>query len=419
MSRRQAVVLFAIAATIRLVWGVWIHPPGNFVTSDMWVYDQNAIHFWRQPRTLWDTYIPAGYPALLAAVYAVAGSARMSAVAVLQAILGAATCVLMAGITRLATGSARLGLCAGLVLAGYVPLVFYAGFLLTEVPFAFLVAFGAWLLLRGGLSGRYATAAGVCFGAATCVRPNLLFFFPLVPIYAWALCRPARVRAVALTLAIGLGALSIIALPCIRNSRIAGRPVGIATNGGLNFFLSQEPVSGARWREGTFVHGIFPIYNLLHFSNVYWSSNALYDEHAFYELGWRGLRQHPQRLLRWLDNLRDAIGLGRQDYWPGWPGRHAALVAFARGFVPALVAPAIFYLVRRRKRIGAPLLLVALLPLSTVIPMMVFLGDPRLRVPFDPFVLALALGGYADLMGMLLRRASTSSARDRPLVASS
>src|SRR5688572_581392 len=87
-------LVFGAALLVRLVFVCRFHPPGDFVFSDMSVYEQRARNLLSGGANAWDTFTPVGYPALLAAIYALGGSAMT--VGVLQALLGAVTAALVA-----------------------------------------------------------------------------------------------------------------------------------------------------------------------------------------------------------------------------------------------------------------------------------------------------------------------------------
>lgn len=116
---------------------------------------------------------PPLYPAFLGCVYALAGE-RDHAVAGMQFALACGTALLAAAAARRYLGR-RVAAATVAVAAFYLPSYFYALRLLSEVLFAFLLAAGVFLLLRGAdaKSGRsYAlfAAAGFAFGLAGLTR---------------------------------------------------------------------------------------------------------------------------------------------------------------------------------------------------------------------------------------------------------
>ncbi|HEY0838745.1 MAG TPA: hypothetical protein VGD74_01025 [Vulgatibacter sp.] len=405
--------VFAFALVVRLWFALAVHRPADFVFSDMWVYDLRARHLLSGELGPWDSFTPVGYPALLALLYGVSGRS-LALVGVVQAVLGAATASIALLLAWRLTRSTLLALATGVLVAVHLPMVLYGGLLLAETAFAFGVALSAWLLLRAAeVPGwRRVVPAGLALAASTTIRPNLLLFFPLLPLWSWLATEkgPAWARAnVAFAGRIFACALPVLAIAAAHNSRLVGKPTGLGTNGGLNFFLAHAPVKGADYREGGFTHQIYPIPNLARHQEVHVSTVPFYDEGHFYGLALREIAARPGRLLASLDNLVEGAGIGRQSFWPGWKGRDGLLRSYSRwffwlGILPALAGAAVAFRVGgvRGSRQGTRLLMVALV-LSAAGTLYAFLGDPRMRVPFDPLLIALALEAWAAALGWARR----------------
>jgi 4-amino-4-deoxy-L-arabinose transferase-like glycosyltransferase len=391
--------LFTGGTALRLWFNLAVHPPGDFVTSDMWVYDHRADHFFTRPPGPWDTFTPPGYPALLALIFRLCGRHCHATVGVVQAFMGGALAPLVFILARRLTGSRLVARVSGIGTALYFPLIFYGGLLMTEVPFALLLLLGTLALARAAADARprWPVAAGVALAAATLVRPNLLVFLPLVAVHFWVARHrdwKAALRSTAFVLA---GAVPLLAWGSLHNSRIAGRPVGLGTNGGLNFFLAHSDYRGATYQEGSFRHEIVPIPNLLRYERMYESPVPLYDEGHFYRAGIQRLARDPYRLLESLDNVTDGLGVGRLDYWPGWRPMGRLLIVFSKSAFWLLFLPATAYLVvlialgRLFRPQESGRLLLFLVAYSVIPVLYLFLGDPRLRVPFDPLFLILTV----------------------------
>jgi len=399
---RWALFMGLLATVPRLWFGLEAHPPELYLLGDMAFYDLRADHLRAGDLSIWDTFTPPGYPALLALVYSIFGK-RYDAVAVMQALMGGACVTLVHLLALRISGRVTAAFLASLGLATYLPLVLYTGFLLTEVPCSFLLVLFVWLLLSaadGDLCGR-ALGAGAVLAAATAMRPNLLVFLPLFVAWGFALRRgaPARARAAARALAV---ALPLLALVSLYNSRLAGRPVGIATNGGINFYLAHAEVRGVRLRAGDPIREVNSYHNRIRYTAVFETDRHAYEESFFYGEGLRILAERPGRLLSAFGNLADGLGLGEirgwpdQAYWPGWAEHDAEMGGFARGAFFGLVAPTFVHaliLARRRRLFRAEeasrLLLLGLIA-SVVIVLYALSGNPRVRVSFDPIFFVLA-----------------------------
>lgn len=189
-----------------------------------------------------------GYPLFLAAVGAgrPAGDGVPAAVKVSQAAAGAVV-VWLIGLLATRSAGGRAGVVAAFLAAVYPPLVWIAAYILSETLYAAL-ALGAVLLLqvaadrsaeqprsRGAIGT--AIAAGVTTGAAILVRPAMLFFLPLAIV--WLATRRRRVMALAVLLA----AAAIVTPWTIRNARVYGRLVLVASEGGVTFWTGNHPLA--------------------------------------------------------------------------------------------------------------------------------------------------------------------------------
>jgi tetratricopeptide (TPR) repeat protein len=181
---------------------------------------------------------PPLYAWFLAAVALLPGDDLLGA-RVGQAVLGAATAVLLAAI---AGRFGRIGrLATGALAATAWPLLHYGRELL---PAALTLFWGALLLfvqdragVRSGRARWLAIGAIVGLGAAT--RPDFLVLAPAALVLAFVRAgRPARVRA---ALLVGAGILACIAPITVRNRIVSGEWVLVCYQGGLNLWIGNNP----------------------------------------------------------------------------------------------------------------------------------------------------------------------------------
>jgi 4-amino-4-deoxy-L-arabinose transferase-like glycosyltransferase len=377
-------------------------------------YDSVAFELLAGLPSPWHAFRPVGYSALLALVYRLTDGSH-TFVGVLQALMSAALVPWVAYIARAAGATRVVAGGVALLVALSLPLVFYSGLVLTEVPTAFCLLLALKQALAPAAEERDLwrwAKIGLCLGVAGAMRPNLLLIAPLLAAYI-GLRRARAYRALgARGLAAGsVAALSVLlalALPVTLvssyNSRVLGRRAGPAANGGLNFYLNFVDARSVHYEGRYGGYWISPVPNGLRYTRDELSHVPFFDESHYYKEGLRFVRQHPEALLRALDNFHEASGLGRQLYWPNWPGYEALFRRYAQLFFALVLVPGLAFLgvvgvqgLRRRARSEA-LLLAGVCVLGTL-PMYFFLGDPRVRVPFDPVwvvlagLLAQALGG--------------------------
>src|SRR5215204_7114222 len=242
-NRWDRIALASVLAgvIVRIIWGLVIHPPLEYLYSDMGAYVERAQRLATGAglqRS--DGFFPPGTHVLLAAPMTLFGTERAG-------LWGGAVlwCALSAAIPFFAWRLARLLLspAAALtaLLCAFWPLyITYGGYFTSETPsLAFLLA-SLWAGYRAvQLSGREAgwlgLAAGLLGGVAVANRPQLILNLAVlvVPVLF-------RLRRQALTLTgIVAGSALILASTALYNSAAAGKPTGLSENAGLNFWIGH------------------------------------------------------------------------------------------------------------------------------------------------------------------------------------
>ena len=175
---------------------------------------------------------PPLYPLVLGGLYWLGGHSLWWP-RLLQALLGAATAALVHGVARRASGSDRVGLVAGLLVALHGPLVFYDGKLLATSLGTFLGTAALWLSSRERPTAWTALLCGACIGlGALAVAPLLLLVLPL----AWALARGRPSRAMLCASA----CVAVVLCATLSNRARSGEWVLISANGGINLWLGNN-----------------------------------------------------------------------------------------------------------------------------------------------------------------------------------
>ncbi|MGD8377757.1 MAG: tetratricopeptide repeat protein [Acidobacteriota bacterium] len=264
-----AAALFLVALGLRLL---YLHQAAAGPFWERPVLDEAYNHDWAARLAAGESgpappYFRAPlYPWFLAAVYratgAVPGHARL-----VQAVLSALTCLGIAALARrLYGGIAAVG--AGMLAAAYWPWIYFDGEL-QDVPLTLALDVAALLVLLrvegSRRSGLAAAGGGLLLGLSAIARPTILIAVPAVAWWLWRTGPAARRRRLARPLALTLGlALPILPITAV-NLLVGGDRVLIASQGGLNFYLGNNPDSdghsarlpgaSAEWeamiREGT------------------------------------------------------------------------------------------------------------------------------------------------------------------------
>jgi 4-amino-4-deoxy-L-arabinose transferase-like glycosyltransferase len=244
---RWPLLLFVLALAVRIAWVLYshrapvgLHDPVAYDSLARGILDRRGyIGPWTNVPT---AYFPPGYPAALAAVYAVFGRSALWG-GMLNALLGAATVVITYELARRLL-DVRVARVAGLLLAFFPNQIFYTGVLLSEVLFTFFLMAGLLVLMaepwpREGISLRRLALAALFLGAATMVRPIVLIV-PVVLFLYWLWVFPNRARVLAQVGVILLVFAAIILPWTIRNAVTMHAFVLISTNSGDDFCIGNH-----------------------------------------------------------------------------------------------------------------------------------------------------------------------------------
>jgi 4-amino-4-deoxy-L-arabinose transferase-like glycosyltransferase len=335
-----------------------------------------------------------GYPVFLAAI----GAGRSqddgvpAVVKVAQAGVGALV-VWLVGLLAARSAGARAGVLAASIAAVYPPLAY----VLSETLYAAL-ALGTVLLLhiasdrsgepaRSHASTAVAVAAGLMMGAAILVRPAMLFFVPLA--IPWLLIRKRATIAIVVLLA----AAAVVTPWTIRNARVYGRFVLVASEGGVTFWTGNHPLAQG---EGDLAANPEIKRADLEFRRAHPGLTAEQLEPLYYRDALQHIAAHP---LWWAGLLAKKAAYTVIPTGPSYTLHsmkyRVASVASYLLLLPFAVAGAV-RLWRSPRRPAALWLLAA----SAVLVSLIFFPQERFRIPvIDPvlIVCAGALAGHRQI----------------------
>jgi tetratricopeptide (TPR) repeat protein/4-amino-4-deoxy-L-arabinose transferase-like glycosyltransferase len=239
VSKRAALVIFAVAFTLRLIhiWQIRRSPFFTVLMGDARGYDEWAQRIAGGDWIGRDVFYQAPlYPYFLGSIYWLVGRSLMIA-RLVQAAIGSCSCVLVAAAaSRLF--SARAGLVAGLMLAIYAPAIFFEGLLQKSVLDVFFVCLALWLIavITTPSSKSWSwLALGLALGALSLTRENAVVL--IVVILGWAILR-FGVRSSAVLL---LGVAVVLVPVAVRNSIVGGGFYVTTSQFGPNFFVGNHP----------------------------------------------------------------------------------------------------------------------------------------------------------------------------------
>jgi 4-amino-4-deoxy-L-arabinose transferase-like glycosyltransferase len=439
MSRNRAFAVIAAALLARLVLIGVLSPrrPGALVLFDSGAYIRSAESILTLGKFSISPARPSepeivrtpGYPALIAAVFALAGE-RLWLLAAINALLVAATALLVYHLARCLAGEAAGGFAA--VLFSLEPSTFHHGtIVMTEAPFTFCFAL-ALVFLFTALRRRSvptALAAGLSLGAGTLVRPVLSYGIVPLLVALGALLLRSRAgmrRTLAVVAACGLGALAVVGPWMLRNRRLTGdASVSQIRNVNLYFFDAAAVVAS---RESGSVRSVEERFGLHEFARRFGfvaseaeasgagppvesfpgSSRAPLIElaHFYRDRGLSIVSRHPGReLLVRAEGLAMLLSVPNTISWAHQYGLFDASGEFTRLWVYPRPLAAMARLSRTDLWLVA-VSVVLLVPVAAIYAFAVR-GVGRLRFPADDFAILLLVAlayllvastvpGYAD-----------------------
>jgi tetratricopeptide (TPR) repeat protein len=344
------------------------------------------------------------YYYLLAGLYALFGPSLVLA-RVAGGVLGAATCYLIARLGRALAGW-QAGLLAGLIAAVYWPFIHFDTLLLTVGLEVFLNVLMLLLLLRAAERNSWLLflLSGVVLGLSVLTRPTILALAPVIVVWLWA---KSKKGAVLRNAALAFAGVALAILPVtIRNRVVGGEWVMIASYGGVNFYIGNNPqadgvaaiVPGTRadWQGGYEDTHRIPERELGR-----QLSEGEVSSYWFHK-GLEWIRANPSAWLRLtLQKLRlfwSPVEIPNNQ--PDWffASLSGVAVLFWIGFpVVACLGLASLGLLARDWRTWSLVLLYGLVVMATVV---AFFCPGRYRLPFIPVLILLAAAGLVRLPGL-------------------
>jgi 4-amino-4-deoxy-L-arabinose transferase-like glycosyltransferase len=367
------------------------------------------------------SFYPPGYPAFVGAIVWVVwhtpipDDGLVRAVGYLQALLGAISVLFAFEIARKAFDS-RVALIAAAIVALYPNLIMTTATLQLETVFVFLVLATVLVLMPVATHDHPSVprllVGGAMTGAVALVRPTIgLVIVALVATLAIA---RAPVRDVMRSVGIILLAMTALLAPwTIRNEIRLHAFVPISTGIGITVCVSRNDEATGALDTGIMERHCQPHHSYASPAAREVATNTYATRRAF---DW--VVAHPERELRmWFTRTSlafrtDHSGLGdiRSSMSSQWASAIAWFSDAASYAVLGFSAIGGLVVARRRMRGGA-FIVATSLALATV-PIILY-GDPRYRVPTEPFFAILAAAGLATATRRAFRFRQARVARGR------
>jgi len=431
VAERWAIALFVAALLVRLHWNLVAHPPGDYLYSDMHGYVTRADGVFRDPWTAreYSGFYPWGTHVLLAVLQAVLGKQNWPAVGVAFAFMGALVVLFGYLVARRTTRTSWVAPAVGLVLVFDYPLISLGGYFLSEIPFAVGMAIATWLLLRMIDEGRTRDAwlAGLAIAFALVMRPQILLSVLLVFVF-WLVVRKLAPRVVGklhlgLFVRAAVPIVLVLGFSAVRLHHHTGRWGLISENGTFNQVFGRchnvkiiaLPDKAGRSRTSFGPPPLIQLQKRSVRAPGEWPQLEPIIEENFYYHGYIGdseiLREYMKQCVAEGGLLKQAefalvhvLMLWRYNIiWPDSGKSQWQAVALLWGKIHTAtfaIPAALFAFVVLWPRRHPKLAFVALHLWAMFAVAALYFGDVRLRTPYDPYLMLIALEGLAMLGGL-------------------
>ena len=245
--------------------------------SDEREYDQLAFNLASRATYAYDeaptAYRPVGYPAIVGALYVVAGHHPLAA-KFFQGFLDVLTAFLIYLI--LVARSPRSAVIGALLWSVFPPAVFYANFLMSETIFTLLLMLAITILVRNTQARPgLLLSLGITIGLLALMKPGAALLV-LVPV---ALYR--RLQLSARTLALTVLSAGVVIAPWVIRNWVTFDEFAISSNGGVNLLIGNHP-------------GATGAYNLMFDPSIMSSASSEFEaERSARRYAWNYIADNP------------------------------------------------------------------------------------------------------------------------------
>jgi len=284
------VLIFGISLVIRLFY-VILFP--TVVIGDATAYDGLAIGLIEGKGYGGGTssYWPPGQPFFLAAIYSLFGYNPQIA-CIFQAFVSSLTCIVIYFLGKTVLNK-KIGIISGFIAAVYPTFIIFSGLLLTETIFIFLLSLSILYLLKvyEQASLKNLLMAGVPLGLAMLVRPIILGFIPFILFWLLLSSKDSKERKKNLMnfIAIFVIIMVVVSPWAVRNYNVHHKFVPVSTNGGVNFWMGNNPDATGRMLKKDNQAMLWTIKNM--------TDDEVAREKLFYKKGLEFIKENPSKFL--------------------------------------------------------------------------------------------------------------------------
>lgn len=393
-----AVLLFLTFVT-RLYYAIAVHPPESFIHSDIEIYGRISEAIMRGEWSVSHFFQPVGFPVVLAGLKKLVTYRWGFWLAVLQSLAGTLTVYFSARAAREFWG--RGAMMATLVFGCiHVPWVVYTGYAMPETFYTFFLSILLLASVKIVRSEKKTIAAiiwGVGFMFAFWLKGQHAFLLPLFLAGLWLLDRRKNfvpITIISFIVVLGMGAHYAWSL----NKTGVGKFSAAA--GGLNFVEGKCP-SKKNTDPETNITWWSPLYHSLHMTEQKKWDRPFSDSTYYMKEGVKCIMKNPWVMIQSLESV-PYLFFGN-TLWPvHWRPHGQKVRLYEVLFVFFAVPGLLFYFLFMARQQRLQELVVWGLPvLSLFICVYVFKSEIRYRIPFDGFIIPMALRGHALVLNAI------------------
>ena len=442
--------MFVLAAlAVRLHWNTEVHPPGDYIYSDMRGYTRRADGMFRTMfgRREYDAFYPYGTHVFLYALQRAAGrTAEMAPDALIPiyervghvyAVMGAALVGYAYALARRVSTYRIVPIAVGSLMVCYYPLISLGGYFLSEIPFSLCLTAASFHLFRMLDTGnrRDAWGMGIFVAVGATFRPQILLSVAFIGLF-WLVFRKRMPKATIRLWAMALiPILLMLGFSSWRLHYHTDRYGLISENGTFNRVfgrchnskITAHPDSSKRRRTS---FGPPPLIQLDKRAARAPGQWPQLDPAGVKHFEYKGYIGDDEILQGFIDQCIEDTGWRKQiEYsavnvamqwrfnvmWPdsgkgNWQNHSRKWGLFVANVlaVPALLALLAVFLPRRFFKLG--LLSLHLWALSLI--GIFYIGGMRFRCPYDPIIIVMAFEAYAVAVAFLWRFVASRLGRE-------
>lgn len=394
--------LFLAAIVLRYLFIFRLHPPSEYIFSDMAGFVYRAQHIIDRQFPLEDTLNPPGQHLLIAAS-GVLFDGHDTLVLWVHLIAGVLTCYLVWKGSEECLGRTA-SIIALVACTFHFPFIALGGYYLAETVFTTLLALLFFLTARMSFpwNPRRATCIGMVAALGLVWKGNNVFFLPILALWSvgWCMRKDAgMVRKVCMCWCfLLLGFTLVIGTQFLYFYKLYGVPLPVAAGGAYNFVLDKCPGSRIIGKGGSFFQNPRTFYTGEGGVQVY--DRYFHEQSYFWKVGLECIKKRPWVMLTSFKNIY-YLFYGNQ-LWPVNLGGFGQLGWFYQWVFALLIFPGM----------SLVLLLIARAPFSTTaVPFLLcvsicanswfILGEMRYRVPFDVAFIPMGIMGWKSALAVL------------------